>query len=433
MTLSLDGLALGTPLTRFDPRFDLSGLGIDYKNGPVEIGGLFLRETITVDGQQVDEYDGAAISIKTATFALSAIGWYAYYNNAPSMFIYAVLDYPLGGPVFFFDHGLAAWFGYNRLLRVPTVDQVATFPLVQEAVSPLTAGSDVRQEIQRLHTYIPPSTGSIFLAVGIKFTSFKMIEWFAMLVLVFGARFEVDVLGLSTLIVPTPAVDTAGVTPLAEVQMALLARFVPSEGFLLGVSAQLTSNSYILSRNCHLTGGFAFYAWFAGEHAGDFVQTLGGYHPSFQPPSHYPIVPRLGFNWRVNSKLTLKGSADHALTASLLMAGGQLQANWEDGKLRVWFNMGIDFLIGWKPFHYSGRAYVDIGASYTFHFFGTHHVTAHVGADVNVWGPDFSGTAHIDLSVVSFDITFGSASSRSPSPINWTTFRRVLSCRRTTG
>jgi len=33
------------------------------------------------------------------------------------------------------------------------------------------------------------------------------------------------------------------------------------------------------------------------------VITLGGYHPAFQKPTHYPEVPRLGLNWNVTSHL----------------------------------------------------------------------------------------------------------------------------------
>ena len=38
--------------------------------------------------------------------------------------------------------------------------------------------------------------------------------------------------------------------------------------------------------------------------------------------------PALGLNWQVNDRLTIKGDAYFALTASMLMAGGHLQVNW---------------------------------------------------------------------------------------------------------
>jgi uncharacterized protein DUF6603 len=105
------------------------------------------------------------------------------------------------------------------------------------------------------------------------------------------------------------------------------------------------------------------------------------------------------------------------------MAGGHLQATWESGSLKAWFNAGADFIIAWKPYHYDAMMYVDIGVSYTFHFFGTHHLNVDVGADLHLWGPEFAGKAHIKLSIISFDVTFGSDSSPQPNPIDWTTFR----------
>jgi len=424
LTLSLDGLSVGSPLNKFEPKFNLRGLGIDYSNGPVEIGGAFLRTQVQVGGKTYDEYDGAAV-IKTAQFVLSAIGSYADLDGHPSLLIYAVLDYPLGGPAFFFVTGLAAGFGYNRSLLMPTIDQVAQFPLVAQAVSGQRTPNNLSTELQSLQRYIPPSVGDVFFAVGVKFTSFKIIDSFVLVTVLFGSRFELNLLGLSTLI--SPPQTPANVPPLSVVQMAVRASFLPDEGFL-GVQAQLTSASYIFTRDCHLTGGFAFFSWFKGEHAGDFVLTLGGYHPNYNLPSHYPRVPRVGISWQVNRNLSIKGSAYFALTASALMAGGSLQATWLDGNLKAWFNAGADFIVSWKPYHYDARVYVNMGVSYTFNvdlWFTTitKTISVDVGADLHIWGPEFSGTAHIKLWIVSFDVAFGSGASQRPQAIGWDEFR----------
>ncbi|MCZ8037854.1 MAG: hypothetical protein O9276_06905 [Microcystis sp. LE17-20A] len=428
LSLSLDGLGVNSPLNQFDPKFDLKGIGIDYKGSDtLEIGGAFLRTT----RNGIDEYDGAAVikfNVKGKALKLSAIGSYAYFEGHPSLFIYALLDYPIGGPSFFFVTGLAAGFGYNRALKVPTIDQVATFPLVAEAVNPPPAeGSNSDQaarltgELTKLRDYIPPETGQIFLAIGVKFNSFKTIDSFLLLTVAFGNRFELNLLGLATLIAPPN--PGPGVSPVAQVQLALKASFLPAEGFL-GIIAQLTPNSYILSKACHLTGGFAFYGWFApNEHEGDFVLTLGGYHPLFKVPDHYPKVPRLGLNWQVSPELFLKADAYFALTPSAIMAGGHLQATWNSGPLSAWFNAGADFLMSWKPYHYDISIYVDMGVSYTFQFFGTQHITVQLGADLHIWGPEFTGIAHIHLWIISFDVRFGSSASQAPTAIQWKEFK----------
>jgi hypothetical protein len=429
LTLGLQGLSIGFDLEdlRAIPVFDLQGLDLDYSSGQVEIGGSFLASKLTYPpagkpgSKEYTAYSGRAL-IKTETFTLGAIGSYMLLDEGPSLFVYGFLDYPLGGPPFFFVRGLAAGFGYNRRLITPSIEGVADFPLVTEVTGQRKPGT-LSDELRQLQDYLPPSVGDYFLAIGIRFTSFNMIDSFVLLAVGFGHRFELNVLGLSTMILPSPDVDSTGATPLAELQLALRATFAPDDGFF-GINAQLTQNSYLLSRDCHLTGGFAFYSWFGEQHHGDFVLTVGGYHPRFSRPEHYPVVPRLGFNWQVDSNLMLKGSAYYALMPSMLMAGGGLSATWEDGNLKAWFDASMDFLIAWKPYHYEADFHISLGASYTFWFFGTQHITVHIGADVSIWGPEFSGKVYIDLSILSFTVRFGPQQSPSITPIDWPQFRQ---------
>ena len=263
LTIALDGLSVTSPLSPFDPTFSLRGLGIDYRNGPLEIGGSFLKQTMKVGENTYTSFAGLAV-MRNELLSLSAIGSYALKDGHPSLFIYAVLDYPLGGPSFFFVTGLAAGFGYNRALTIPTIDQVEAFPLIKAAssgqkgnnVQSLPAGQKEQQELlttrlEELEDYIPRSVGEHFLAIGVRFTSFKRVDSFALLTVKFGKELEFDLLGISKLSVPNVAVA----------QLVLKATFKPDSGFL-GVRAQLTPNSYILSGDCHLTGGFAFYSWF---------------------------------------------------------------------------------------------------------------------------------------------------------------------------
>ncbi|WP_328477700.1 hypothetical protein OHS71_06450 [Streptomyces sp. NBC_00377] len=426
LTLTLTGLEAGVALSdpAAMPSFGLAGLDLAYASGPVEIGGSFLKNTVEFEGATYPAYGGAA-TIRTADFSIGAIGSYLQLPQGPSLFVYAFLDKPIGGPAFFFVRGLAAGFGYNRRLIPPAVDRLAEFPLIADVVGGSSPATDVGGQLQRLNDSLPPSPGDVFLMFGIRFTSFEMVDSFLLLSAGFGHRFELNMMGLSTLVLPASDAGAAGVTPVAEVQLALRGTFVPDDGFF-SIAAQLTPNSYLLSRDCKLTGGFAFSTWFAGPNSGDFVLSVGGYHPHFTVPAHYPVAPRLGFNWQVNSHLQLTGSAYFALTPAALMAGGSLSATWHDGSLQAWFDASMDFLIAWQPYHYEASAHISVGASYTFSFFGSHTISAHVGADVEFWGPDFGGRAHIDLSIISFTISFGASGSAAPAPMPWDRFRATL-------
>jgi len=425
LTFTLNGLSVSSSITEFNPEFNLMGLGLDFKKGPLEIGGSFLRRQVKIGDKTIEEYDGLAI-IGTENFSISALGSYAYYDDHPSLFIFGYLNAVLGGPAFFFVEGLAAAFGYNRSLIMPSVDSVSKFPLVRQVMegNDPTATTDhavmLTQQLESLSQYIPPSPGQMFLAAGVRFNSFKLIDSFILLAISFGNRFEIDVIGQSNIIVPSEI--PPGVSPLAEIKIQLLAKFLPDEGFL-GVMAQLTPDSYILSRNCHLTGGAAFYSWFKGQNKGDFVVTMGGYHPSFIIPSHYPSVPRLGLNWQISNSMSVKGDMYFALCPHAFMAGGHLEALYNDDPLQAWFKAGVDFLIGWQPYHYDAKLYLDIGASYTYHFFGTHHITVDVGADVHIWGPEFAGKATVHIWIFDVDIAFGPQTSSLAQPISWPEFK----------
>ena len=309
LTIALDGLSVTSPLSRFDPAFSLHGLGIDYRNGPLEIGGSFLKQAMREGENTYTSFAGLAV-LRTRQLSLSAIGSYALKDGHPSLFIYAVLDYPLGGPSFFFVTGLAAGFGYNLGAKhsddrkgegIPPDSGLQPRAEWEQRPKSQPAAPKEQQELlinrlSALEDYIPGSVGEQFRRSVSILPHSKKIDSFALLTVKFGKALEFDLLGISTLSVPK----------VAEAQLALKATFNPESGFL-GVRAQLTPTSYILSDACHLTGGFAFYSWFKDQvtapgkttiKGGDFVLTLGGYHPDYNPPAHYPRVPRLGFNWQ---------------------------------------------------------------------------------------------------------------------------------------
>ena len=152
--------------------------------------------------------------------------------------------------------------------------------------------------------------------------------------------------------------------------------------------------------------------------------TMGGYHPAFNVPSHYPQVPRLGVNWQVVPELSIKGDMYFALCAHAFMAGGHLEALYESGPLKAWFKAGADFLISWQPYHYDAEIYIDLGASYTYHLFGTHQITLDLGADVHIWGPEFAGTADIHILIFDISVAFGPSGTATPDPISWDDFKQ---------
>lgn len=425
LTVSVMGLGAGYSFKDKSLSFKLDGLGLSYEGGPSQIGGTFLK-------LGHNDFVGEAM-IRTPTFGLSALGAYADRDGYKSLFVYAFLDYPLGGPPFCFIEGLAAGFGYNRHVRDMPIASIPDFPFVKEAVAagggeqpeegliPPSSGEDAQagltKELRSLENWIQPSDGEYFIAVGLKFTTFHIIDSFAVAIVSFGHRFRLDVLGVSNAVLPprppdAPPSETR--SKLAVVDMAFHARYDPEEG-LLGVQAELTNNSWVLSPDGHLSGGFAFCSWFAGPHEGDFVTTLGGYHPHFKAPKHYPFAQRLALKWKVSDQVEIKGTCYFALTPNAMMAGGYLSATWHCGDMWAAFTADANFLMQWKPFHYEADIDVEISGGYG-------SLSGSVGASLDIQGPDFSGTAHVKFLFVSFSVDFGAPQDK-PNPLSWDEFR----------
>lgn len=431
LEVDLMGLSVTSKITdvehgQFKPTFCLQGLGLSFSKGGVGFTGALLHLK--------DEYDGLA-SVQAEGLRLAAIGSLSEVNDQTSLFLYAVLDYALGGSPFFYVTGLAGGFGLNQKLTMPAVDQVNAFPLIQAALNPPTvptdpgsAGTFITAEMQKLHTSLTPSIGQYFGCAGIHFTSFELLDSFVLLIISFGREFELDLVGVSTLVVPPELPESE--PALAKVSLQIVGSFIPNEGIAI-VQGRLTADSHILDPNCHLTGGFAFATWFGpNPHAGDFVITIGGYHPDFQKPDHYPAVPRVGVNWKISTELSVTGGIYFALTPRALMAGGAMRAVFQTSldlsiatvEVKAWFILGADFIVYWKPFHYSAHLYIDIGIDVVIHFLGTHELSFDAGADLEVWGPRFGGHAHIFVKIIGikigFNVKFG-ASAPNPLPLDW--------------
>ena len=421
--LSMDfyGLSIAVSLDNpLDFEFALKGLTVSFDTSLLSIsGGLY-----NASGGNLVRYDGS-LMLRIKTVTVSALASYAELTDntgkkITSFFLYAALLMPLGGPPAFFINGLALGFGVNRRLILPNITDVPKYPLIAAATGGFS-GSITKD----LEKYIKVESGQNFITAGIKFDSFKIVNGFALLSVSFGNELEIGVLGIADVSVP-PNVAT-GTNPIAKAQLALKAVFNMSEGVFL-VEAQLTSESYILSKDCKLTGGFAAYFWFGNsDYSGDFVITLGGYHPAFRKPEHYPVVPRLGLNWNITKELNISGELYFALTPSTLMAGGKLSAVYSAGNLRAWFTAYADFLINWKPFSYDIRIGVSVGASYTLDLWLIKKTfSIELSADLHLWGPEIQGTARITWFIISFTISFSKGDDRSKASLTWEQFKNTF-------
>jgi hypothetical protein len=411
LTFNLEGLgllyALGDSTDALtilrNLEFTLDGMGLALGNGPIEIGGSLVWVPPLAEYKL--ELEGALL-IRTAPFTFTAFGSYVQFKDGTiSVNAFAVLLMELGDPTGtggLVITGLAFGFGVNRKLTLPPIEKVHEFPLVQAAMGKQDFKS-IQELPKKLRPFVLPAPGNFWVAAGIKFNSFVIVDSFLLLSVSWGAEVEIGLLGLSRMTMPPREPDPDKM--IAGGELALRGVIRIADG-LIQFEAQLTENSFIFSKACRLTGGFAFSIWFAGPHAGDFVISLGGYHPAFARPAHYPLVPRLGMQLKIGTELSITGEAYFAITPSCIMAGGKLCAVFKSGGIEAWFIAYADFLMSWQPFFYRAEIGITLGVALP-----ALALRVELSVDLKLWGPAFGGEARVQLWVISFTIPFGKAAS----------------------
>ncbi len=392
-----------------DWTLDLKGLALSFQTPGVTIAGALLKN----DSGGTVEYDGMLL-IQITEFGLVAVGAYSKPKDAQgdytSVFIFAGLFIIIGIPPVIEVEAIGLGVGYNRELIVPDdMNKIPSFILVAALDDGGALANDPMGELMQIRDSIPAKRGSLWLAVGLHGTTFVIVHVTAIVYVALDRGVEVGIIGVARMAIPSD--DTA----LVSIELALKARFSSAEG-ILSIQAQLTSNSYIFDRDCQLTGGFAYFMWFP---EGQFVITVGGYHPHFQKPPQFPDVPRLGFRWGLPIGATIKGENYFALTNTCIMAGGRLELTYGISCAYVWFTAYADFLISWDPFYYEIDIGISVGATFSIQvcFWGFCvgvSITVSLGATLSIEGPPLHGTATVDLAVCSVTVAFGDNANPQP-------------------
>ncbi|MEU0939034.1 DUF6603 domain-containing protein [Embleya sp. NPDC005971] len=415
------GFDLGDALAGSPPAVHtrLSGLGVEFLRPPLRIAGALIDKTPPPAGFEL--MVGGMLVVQMPQFGVTAVGAYQRRTDGlTSLFVFGRGTLALGGPPPFRVTGVAAGFGYNSGLRIPGPDQVADFPLLGELDT--TQPTDPMRMLDDLTgTWVSAREGGVWLAAGLDFTSFEFVHGRLLLILETGDGLTLALVGTARAAFPPVGKAFAPVgKAFAQVQLQL--RVVYSSKRAEFAATALLYDSFVIDPSCVLTGGFAFHMWFDGSpHAGDFALTLGGYHPGFTPPAHYPQVPRLGFTWSLGS-VSISGTSFFALTPSAVMAGGTLDVRYSSGALNAWLSAYAHLLISWKPFHFNVGIGVSLGASLKVLFVT---LRGELSASLDLWGPPTGGRVTAKFTFVRVTVTFGPGEAKPP-PLSWSQFAELL-------
>ncbi|MEU5579226.1 DUF6603 domain-containing protein [Streptomyces huasconensis] len=418
--ISLDVIGLGLKVPLGDTgtvEGSLDGLGLEFTAGPVTVMGGLARVSKLPHGVRLMIL--GALAVTSPQLSFSVVGMYAELTDgSPSVFVIGKvtgLNVALG-PVLL--TGLTGGFGYNSRLVLPQDPlDVPAHPLVSgvrdSAKLPLDKGP--AKALEALGSNVQPAAGNLWVAVGAEFTLFKIVyARVALAVQVSPGDVTVALLGVAEMTFPT-----AGTKPYACVTLGLQASYRTSTGALAVRAALDPARSYVLDPACHLSGGFALCTWTHGAHAGDFVVSLGGYHPDFRPPEHYPKVPRLNLSLQFSSSISVSASCYAALTPAMLMVGGELRVDCYHRRFHAWLYASLNALVQWVPFRFTLRAELEIGAD--VYPLGIGRVR--LGGRLEMWGPPTGGvaTAYVCWPVGDVSVPFG-AGKPLAEHVGWDVF-----------
>ena len=413
-------LVIASDASLFNPSrwaIDLGGLAIDANIAGVSLAGGLRKFG---DGDNV-EYVGMLLG-RFAVYGLSVYGGYGSAvvdgQRFSAFFAFGAVNGPIGGPPAFFLTGIGGGLGINRDLIFPSnLSTFGEFPFIKALDPSARPSGDPMAELARLRDFFPMKRGEFWFAAGISFNSFALVDGIAVISVKIGDGLEIALLGLARMALPRPEFA------LVSIELGLIARFSTKEG-VLWIQAQLTDNSWLLYPDVRLTGGFAFVTWYKGPNAGQFVLTLGGYHPHFHHDG-YPEVPRLGFHWSVSDAIVIKGENYFALTSEALMAGGQLTASAHFGPAWAEVVFGADGIVYFDPFRFEVVVYARISAGVTIDvWIGEITISISLGAKITVAGPKFHGTAEFDVGPISLTVSFGDANQSEKVYLSWEQFVR---------
>ncbi|MCB9765063.1 MAG: hypothetical protein H6739_35140 [Alphaproteobacteria bacterium] len=405
LRISLDDLTLTAALTDLlDPlswSLSLVGLGINYSADAVTLSGALRNH----DG----DYQGLC-QLRAAGWTVSALGAFSAMDNGEvSLFVFGAMPLALGGPGIYSVEGLAGGFGYNRDLTVPEVGDVDEFPLI-EVASTVDEPADPITVLNRIDETMPVRRGHHWAAFGVQGVSYELIHSNLLAYVRWGSGVEIGIVGTASAELPEDA-------PIAHLAMNLAAKVdVPNE--VISLRAQLTDDSWLFAENqVQLTGGFALVYWYG---RGDFVFTVGGYHPAFRKPSYYPDVPRLGFLWEVDRRTTIKGGTYFALTSSAVMTGGSIEASHRRSWLRASAGATVDILVSWDPFYYDFSIGAWLEGEIKLPILGW--VGGGVGAKLRIYGPPLRGRIKVRWHMIEVSFSFGAAERRQIQAKSFDTF-----------
>ncbi|KAH8882540.1 hypothetical protein GQ53DRAFT_455304 [Thozetella sp. PMI_491] len=393
----------------------LHGIECGVAQGPLTLEGVFIHDLTAA----AETYSGG-IAVGFEAWQVLAIGQYtitkatATSDAYRALFVYGKLDGPLVELEFVTISGVRLGFGYNYAVRMPQLSELYSFPFISDSAS-AGVGNDPMKALNAMvfnpPYFVYPKENSSWFCAGMTLTAFDSLTLTAVML------FDIDTNptggGVAIAMLGDGIFQMEPLAPpdyslfYIEIVVSVELNFI--DGYI-AANAVMAPSSHIYVPEARLSGGASFYSWFGkNTHAGDWVVSVGGYARGYSYPSHYPNPDRIALSFTLGDAIQVLGNGYLAVTPKCAMAGGLLHFSLSVGPVSAHCDVILDAFINFKPFHFRAEISLSVGVECDIDILFVHiHISASIGADLTVWGPNkFGGHAWVDFWFFGFSIDFG--------------------------
>ena len=250
--------------------------------------------------------------------------------------------------------------------------------------------------IRSLAAAFPARRGSYLLGILARIGWFTptLITLDLALILEFGARRRLLVLGRVSALLPSPDND------LVRINLDSIG-VLDFDQDTASIDAMLVNSR--LAKKFVLTGAAALRAgWGSGPHQG-FVLAVGGFNPHFAPPAGVPPLARVAIALCSGNNPRLTCEAYFAITANTIQFGANAALYAEAYSFSISGDIGFDVLITRAPLHFIADYHASVQLKY-----GSHNLFK-VSVDGSLEGPRplrVSGKATFEIFWCDFSVRF---------------------------
>ena len=388
-----------------------NGLGIDLDLGPVSGGGYISYDQTKkeyagiLDAEFGMPMEGVELKLIAILDTVLPDG-----SNGYSFLLIVTVDFPPIQLGFGFTlNGVGGLAGINRSMVLDSLQTAVHNGTADDILFPADPIANAVQIISTLSAVFPPATG--------RYTFGPMLE------LGWGTPLVLDVqLGL-IIEIPDPirlailGLINVGVPTLEEPELLLIEIHIDVVGTIDFDKKQLKILATIYdSRVVEFSLAGDMYLELDWGDAPQFVASLGGFNPHFQPPAGVPSLQRLSISLGA-SDVGIDLTAYLAVTSNTFQVGADLQASAQGGGFSIKGYLGFDALFIFHPFSFIVEMYGGVNVMHDS------SVLFQVSLDLKLSGPspwNAQGTASFQVLFASISIgvnfTIGDPAQNDPLP-----------------